>query len=71
MKKLKFQVWKRDLVNPVCVKRIQEDSAGGKEKARKLAVLVKKYLNSRRVRFAVVRHDAAIKFFIPSSSLEE
>ncbi len=71
MEKLKCQVGKDELKNPVCVKTIYKKNVGGEAKAKQIVEQSTGYLDKLGIRFAMEEKDSIIDIFVEVNSLED
>jgi len=71
MERLKYQVEKEELRNPVCIKTIHKDMVGGETRVKQEREGTAKYLNKLHYWFAVEERDSMIDVYVGEESLED
>ena len=71
MGKIKFQVERKNLKDPISVRIIQKQRVGLDSKAKQVEDQLVMYFNNLHIKFAVEERDSLIEFFIEEDSLED
>ena len=71
MGKIKFQVERKNLKDPISVRIIQKQRVGLDSKAKQVEDQLVMYFNNLHIKFAVEERDSLIEFFIEKDSLED
>ena len=71
MGKIKFQVERKNLKDPISVRIIQKQRVGLDSKAKQVEDQLVMYFNNLHIKFAVEEKDSLIEFFIEKDSLED